>query len=56
MEGGQYKQTYKVSQDSVSGLEDVKALCTEELVNGTLARFEGMHGDFGNAFKKVSNK
>jgi predicted cupin superfamily sugar epimerase len=55
MEGGQYKQTYKISADSVSGLEGVKALCTPELIDGTLQRFSLMHQDFSTAFKSLSN-
>jgi hypothetical protein len=53
MEAGQYKQTYKISQDSVSGLEEVKALCSQDLMDNTMARFSNMHNDFSTAFKSL---
>ena len=56
MEAGQYKQTYKISQDSVNGLEGVKALCSEEMIEGTLQRFALMHADFAKAFQNISNQ
>jgi hypothetical protein len=55
MEAGQYKQTYKISHDSVSGVDAVKALCDDALVQGTLQRFSLMHADFHNAYQKISN-
>lgn len=55
MEAGQYKQTYKISHDGVSGPDDVKALCTPQLINGTLSRFSQMHGDFHIAYHSLSN-
>lgn len=56
IEGGQYKQTYKIGHDSVNGVEDVKKLITEELLDGTMERFGGMHKDFGDAFKKLNSE
>ena len=53
MEAGQYKQTYKISADSVDGLEDVKSLCSEELIAQTLERFAAMHHDFAKSFKRI---
>lgn len=53
IEAGQYKQTYKISQDSVDGLEDVKRLCSTELLEGTLERFRAMHNDFNHAFQHL---
>jgi hypothetical protein len=55
MEAGQYKQTYKIGEDSVQGLDEVKALCSPALINGTLQRFSLMHADFSEAFKTLSN-
>jgi len=55
MEGGQYRQAYKISADSVAGLEGAKALCTPDLIEGTLNRFSGMHADFAKAFQTISN-
>jgi hypothetical protein len=56
MEAGQYKQTYKISHDSVSGLEEVKALCTDQLIANTLERFRQMHADFSEAFRITTAK
>lgn len=53
MEAGQYKQTYKISADSVDGVEGVKVLCSEELISNTLQRFSSMHEDFANAYKRI---
>ncbi len=53
IEAGQYKQTYKISQDSVAGLDDVKALCSENLINQTMERFRAMHHDFSEAFQNI---
>ncbi len=54
MEAAQYKQTYKISVDSVNGLEGIKALCTDELIQNTLSRFSAMHTDFAKAYKQIS--
>lgn len=53
MEAGQYKQTFKISTDAVTGLEQVKALCTEELMASAMTRFSSMHADFGEAYKSL---
>jgi len=53
MEAGQYKQTYKIAQDSISGLEEVKALCTPELIESTMVRFSSMHHDFSTSYKTL---
>jgi len=56
LEAAQYKQTFKISADSVDGLEGVKALLTEELLNNSISRFEAMHLDFKKAFDQKVNK
>ncbi len=56
LEAAQYKQTYKISQDSVTGLEDVKKLCSEELISGSMGRFSSMHSDFKKAFLQLNSK
>lgn len=52
LEAGQYKQTFKISADSVDGLEGVKSLITPELVKNSLDRFESMHADFKKSFNQ----
>jgi hypothetical protein len=52
LEAGQYKQTFKISADSIDGLEGVKALMTPELLNNSLDRFASMHADFKKSFNQ----
>jgi hypothetical protein len=54
IEAAQYKQTYKIGHDSVSGLDEVKKLISSQLLQGTLQRFSGMHADFAQAFAQLS--
>ncbi len=56
MEAGQYKQTFKIGVESVSGVDGVKELCTDVLVENALQRFNAMHTDFSQAFQNLSNK
>jgi hypothetical protein len=53
LEAGQYKQTFKISADSVDGLEGVKRLLTPELLENSLVRFSGMHTDFKKSFDQT---
>jgi hypothetical protein len=50
MEAAQYKQTYKISVDSVDGVEGIKLLCSPEFIQKCMQRFQGMHEEFGQAF------
>ncbi|MFN0031178.1 MAG: hypothetical protein ACKVOR_03360 [Flavobacteriales bacterium] len=52
MEGGPYKQTYKVNAENIT-VDAIKALCTDDLVANTLQRFGAMHHDFAQAFKQT---
>lgn len=56
LEAAQYKQTFKIGADSVDGLEGVKALLTDELIDNSMNRFEAMHVDFKKAFDQKVNK
>ncbi len=53
MEAASYKQTYKISVDSVDGIEGIKKLCNEELLNNSMKRFSSMHEDFAKAFQNI---
>jgi hypothetical protein len=55
IEAAQYKQTFKISQDSVNGPDDVKKLCSDELISGCMQRFSGMHADFKKAFEQFNS-
>jgi hypothetical protein len=53
LEAGQYKQTFKISNDSVDGLEGVKRLISPELLDNCLNRFSAMHSDFKKSFEQL---
>jgi hypothetical protein len=53
MEAAQYKQTYKISVDSVNGVEGIKSLCSPEFIQKCMQRFQNMHDDFGQAFSDL---
>ena len=53
LEAGQYKQTFKISADSVDGLDGLKKLITQELLDNCLNRFSGMHADFKKSFDQT---
>ena len=53
LEAGQYKQTFKISADSVEGIEGVKKLISPELLENCLIRFSGMHADFKKSFDQL---
>lgn len=53
MEAAQYKQIYKISAESVEGVEAVKQLCTEKLIKSSMDRFMAMHKDFAEAFASL---
>jgi hypothetical protein len=56
IEAGAYKQTYRISQDSVQGLEQAKKLVTPQLLSRTMERFHEMHADFDIAYKSLSSQ
>ncbi len=51
IEIGQFEQVFKINETDVFGLEDVKAMITDELLENTLDRFVTMRSDWENAFK-----
>lgn len=55
IEGGAYKQIFKISQENTS-LDDVKKLITPALLNGCMERFNGMHIDFKNAYELLKSE
>jgi len=46
-----YEQTFKVAESDVSGLEDVKALITEDFLVGVMKRMITMREDWNSALK-----
>jgi hypothetical protein len=53
VEGGAYKQTFRIAQESVPGLDDVKRMVTPQLLDGCMDRFNTMHRDFTAAYQLV---
>tara|TARA_B100000768_G_scaffold112236_1_gene103966 strand:+ start:11944 stop:12183 length:240 start_codon:yes stop_codon:yes gene_type:complete len=49
----QYEQTYKVSETNVKGLEEVKALITEEFLSKVMGRMISMREDWNEALKSI---
>jgi len=47
----QYEQTFKVSETNVNGLDDVKALITEDFLNKVMGRMISMREDWNEALK-----
>jgi hypothetical protein len=51
IELGQFEQIFKIGETDVMGLEDVKTMITDELLENSLDRFISMRSDWENAFK-----
>ena len=56
LEGGAYRQTFKISTDAVSSAEEVKAMCSEAFIQQCIVRFRSMHTDFQTTFQSTKNK
>ena len=52
IELGQFEQTFKIAEADVAGLEDIKRMVTDELLQHSLERFLTMRSDWENAFKQ----
>jgi hypothetical protein len=55
IELSQFEQTFKISETDVNGLEDVKKMITENLLNNSLERFVSMRSDWADAFKTINS-
>lgn len=51
IELGQFEQSFKVNEDDVNDIEDVKKMVTPELLSNCLKRFLTMREDWENSFK-----
>ena len=54
IELSQFEQTFKISETDVTGLEDVKKMVSNQLLNNSLERFVSMRADWGEAFKNIN--
>mgnify|MGYP005990045901 CR=1 FL=1 len=50
IELGQFEQSYKINESDVSGVDEVKNMITQNLLNNSLDRFISMRSDWGDAF------
>lgn len=50
----QYEQTFKIGENDVANLEDVKQMVTPELLSNCLKRFIAMREDWNNAHKSLN--
>lgn len=55
VELGQFEQTFKIGETDVSGIDEVRAMVTPELLEHCLDRFISMREDWENAFNKKNN-
>lgn len=51
VELGQFEQIFKIGETEVSGLKEVEAMVTEQLLSNCLTRFISMRSDWENAFE-----
>lgn len=54
LEGGAYKQTFKIGTEAVGNPDVLKTICNEEFIQNCIARFRTMHADFHTAFKTIN--
>lgn len=46
-----FEQTFKIAESDVNGLEDIKALLTDEFLSGVMKRMVSMRADWNEALK-----
>jgi hypothetical protein len=51
----QFEQLFKIAELDVFGIEDIKKMITNELLENSLDRFLSMREDWLNAFNKKNN-
>ena len=51
VELGQFEQIFKIGETEVSGLAEVEAMVTEQLLSNCLTRFLSMRTDWESAFQ-----
>lgn len=56
IELGQFEQVFKIAEMDVNGLEEVKSMVTQSLLDNSLNRFMEMRSDWEQAFSKKNNQ
>ncbi len=55
VELGQFEQIFKIGELDVNGIEDIKSMVTDELLENCLQRFVGMRTDWEKSFSSKNN-
>ena len=55
VELGQFEQIFKIGEMDVNGIEDIKSMVTDELLENCLQRFVGMRTDWEKSFSAKNN-
>lgn len=50
----EYEQTFRIKEEDVDGLEQVKAIVDQDFLDQCMQRFLTMRSDFVSAFKRVT--
>lgn len=56
IELGQFEQVFKIAEMDVNGLEEVKSMVTQSLLDNSLNRFMEMRSDWEQAFSMKNNQ
>jgi hypothetical protein len=54
IEGGSYRQTFKISTEAIDGVDQLKRLCSDSFIEQCIQRFRSMHVDFQNTFSSLT--
>ena len=49
----QYEQVYKINETDVNGVDEIKDMVTNSLLENTLKRFVEMRSDWSESFKSL---
>jgi hypothetical protein len=52
LELGNFEQSFKIKEQDVSGLEDIKKIISEEFLNNAFNNFLKMRENFNSSFQK----
>ena len=53
IELGQFEQVFKISEDDVMGLDDIKNMLSDVFLSKVMNRFVDMRKDFSDTFKSI---
>ncbi|NNE55044.1 MAG: hypothetical protein HKN32_03415 [Flavobacteriales bacterium] len=56
MEAGSFKQTFKIPEEAVNGVDDLKTIVDQEFIDEALERFRGMMASLRSKMTKLQNQ